>query len=125
MIIGIGTDIVEIDRIREAYERHGEGLLKRICTPAEIAVVNDHRDPIPHLAGRWAAKEAVAKALGTGFGADCAWTDVEILRNPQGAPVVALHASGRETADKLGIKRVHVSISHERSMAVAFAICET
>ena len=125
MILGIGTDIAEIERIRDAMDRSGERLLARILTANEQELLEGVADPAVTVAGRWAAKEAVAKALGTGFGRDCSWLDVEILRNPQGAPVVVLHGMGAETAEKLGIARIHVSISHEQNYAVAFAVAES
>ena len=125
MIVGIGTDITEIERIREALDRSGDRLLARVLTKQELKLLEGMADPVITVAGRWAAKEAVAKALGTGFGAECTWQDVEILRNPQGAPFVTLHGLGAQTAANLGIARIHVSISHERSYAIAYAVAES
>lgn len=124
MIVGIGTDLVALDRIRRVLARHGEAFLARTLTPAEQALARDRRDPVPFVAGRWAAKEAVAKALGTGFGRECGLLDLEVLNDPAGRPVLALHGAAAATAARRGIVRVHLSLSHEQSHAVAFAVAE-
>jgi holo-[acyl-carrier protein] synthase len=123
-IVGIGTDIVECLRIAQMIERHGELFITRVYTDAEIAYCSSRKAANQHYAGRWAAKEAVLKALGTGWRRGISWRDVEIRTNRQGRPQVALHGGARDAGEKSGIRHVHVSISHCRSHAVAYAIAE-
>ena len=115
---GIGTDIVEVERVRQAVAKSGRRLLDRLFTPGEQALCGARRDPYPCYAGRFAAKEAVLKALGTGL-AGCRWTDVQIERDPAGRPVVRLSGPAAVLA---GDARVLVSISHDRERALAFAL---
>ena len=124
MIFGIGTDIVETKRIADAIDRHGKHFTDYILSEREQKDAERHSDKIQFTASRWAAKEAVAKALGCGFGAQCALHDIEILHSPSGAPLVSLSGKGLETMKSLGISRILISISHEHSCAVAFAITE-
>jgi holo-[acyl-carrier protein] synthase len=84
MIIGLGTDIVEVGRIASAYAKFGESFLNRVLLPNEIAYCLAHKDPTPYLAARFAAKEAMAKAFGTGIGAELGWHDMEIVREASG-----------------------------------------
>jgi len=125
MIAGVGTDIVETDRMRELLKRHGEAFMRRILTDAEIKEASSRRDPVPFISGRWAAKEAISKALGCGIGQHCAWTDLEITPDGKGKPEAVLSGSAKETADGLGVKKVMLSISHERGHAVATALLES
>lgn len=120
-IIGIGVDMVDIERFRLSYERFGERLLARLFTSAEIECCLRRNDFMPCLAVRFAAKEAVAKSLGTGF-RGFGPRDVEVRKNGQGAPRVVLHGKARELAGHLGITAVYLSLSHEGDRAVAFAI---
>ncbi len=120
MIIGTGIDIIEISRIDNSIQRFGKDFLDRIYTPAEQKQ-NAERT---YYAGRWAAKEAISKALGSGIGKDCSWLDIEILNSANGAPSVTLANAALDRLKKLGGKTVHISISHERSNAVAMAIIE-
>lgn len=122
MILGLGTDIVDVDRIAKMIADHGDHFLERTFTAAEIQHCQPRREAAQHFAGRWAAKEAVMKALGTGFTKDVGWTDIEILVRPSGQPYVTLHGSARKYANSLGIGELMVSISHTRSMATATAI---
>ena len=124
MIAGIGTDVIETERMRSAIRRYGDRFLSHVFTPAEIAEapVGPARDA--YFAARWAAKEAVSKALGTGIGTDCAWTDVTVRRGPAGEPLVDLSGAARCTARRRGIDRIHVSLSHERNLAAAMAVAE-
>lgn len=124
MILGIGTDILETERMRDAIRRHGERFLNHVFAPDEIgrAPVGAARDA--YFAARWAAKEAVAKALGTGIGSDCAWTDVTVGRGPAGQPFVDLSGTALNTARRRGIQTIHISLSHERNFATAMAIAE-
>ena len=121
MIFGIGTDVLEISRIKSAVERNGERFLNRVFTPAEQAYCLIQRDPYPGLAARFAAKEAVVKALGTGF-RGLSWTDVEVNKHSGGAPGVVLHGAACRFAQDQGITEIKLSISHSRQMAVAFAV---
>ena len=122
MIIGIGTDIVEIDRIRSMLERHGAHFSHRCFTPAELEWADRQRDSAVRIAGRWAAKEAVVKALGTGFIEGMTFHDIEILPLHTGQPTVKLTGRAAEIASQLGILRVHITISHARNYATATAI---
>ncbi|GAB6179636.1 holo-[acyl-carrier-protein] synthase [Desulfotomaculum defluvii] len=115
---GIGTDIIEIERIELAVSRSGQQFLDRVFTPAE----QEHcQGKIHSLAGRFAAKEAILKALGTGL-REMRWTNIEILPNYLGKPEVKFSGPALEIAEKKGIHRVLVSISHDRGRAVAFAV---
>lgn len=118
MTLRTGVDLLEISRLDEAVERHGERFLARIYTPAERELCAGNP---ASLAARFAAKEAVAKALGSGLGA-VAWTDIEILRATTGAPVLHLHGNARTLADKLGLTEWSISLSHEREYAIALAV---
>lgn len=125
MIAGLGTDIVEIDRLRKALQRHPDAFAARAFTPAERQKAEGQRNPEPYLAGRWAAKEAIAKALGVGFGAHCRWQDLEITNDDQGKPEVEVTGDTLAYMQQRGIDRLHLSISHEHHYAVATAIAET
>ncbi len=120
--LGLGVDIVEIARLTLAIERQGQAFLDRCFLPAEQDYCNTHREPARSYAARFAAKEAVAKALGTGFGAQLGWCDVEVRRKPSGEPFIVLHGTGAETAKLLGITTLLVSLSHSEHYAVANAI---
>jgi holo-[acyl-carrier protein] synthase len=120
-IFGIGVDLVEIPRLRDSIARHGPRFYQRICTESELAYCLQQRDPVPCIAARFAAKEAVAKALGTGLGAHCGWMDIEIRRKATGEPFVVLHGAAAETARRLQVGQVLLSLSHTDSHAIAFA----
>jgi holo-[acyl-carrier protein] synthase len=122
MIHGLGTDIVEITRIREMIERHGEFFLERCFTPKEIAWAQKYKDNASRFAGRWAAKEAVVKALGTGFVRGVTFHDIEILPLHTGQPTVQLTGGAQKMATQLGISEIKISISHSEDYAVATAI---
>ena len=122
MIIGIGTDIVEISRIRDMIERHGDHFVDRTFCTDEIAYCNRFRDPAARFAGRWAAKEAVVKVLGTGFVKGIGFHDVCVVPEDSGRPQVILTGGAQEEASKLGIGSVMISISHCREHATATAI---
>jgi holo-[acyl-carrier protein] synthase len=121
-VLGLGVDIIEVARIRTAIERHGDRFHQRICTASEATYCLGMRDPAPFFAARFAAKEAVSKALGTGIGAQCGWLDIEVRRKASGEPFVILHGAGAETAKRLGIGRVLLTLSHTENYAVAHAI---
>ncbi len=122
MIVGVGTDISEVARIRIAMEKDQERFLRRILTDSEYETAKGKNFSPEHIAGRWACKESVAKALGSGIGSGCHWHDVEIYYGETGAPEVNLSGMAEQTARRMDICRVKVSISHEKNYAVAFAV---
>src|SRR5580698_6130428 len=109
MILGTGIDIIEVARIASSYEKFGERFLNRILLPDEIAYCLTHRRPAPFLAARFAAKEAISKAFGTGIGAQLGWHHMEIRRKESGEPFVVLHGQGRELLEARAAKKVHIS----------------
>ena len=124
MILGTGIDIIEVSRIAASFEKFGERFVNRILTPDEIKYSLGHRQPAPFLAVRFAAKEAVSKAFGTGIGAELGWQDIEIRRKESGEPYVVLHGKGKELFDTRGATKLHVSLSHTQHYAAATAILE-
>ena len=116
---GLGNDIIEIERVRQSIERHGQHFLNRLFTQKEQDYCYKFKDPVPHFAGRFAAKEAVAKALGTGFGADLAWHDFEVLGDELGKPEVHFTEAAKK---KFGAPHILISISHASSHATAVAL---
>ena len=116
-ILGIGTDITECLRIARMIERHGELFISRVYTSEEIRYCQSRRQATQHFTGRWAAKEAILKALGTGWRRGISWLDVEIRNEPGGKPVVALRGGLRDLVQQLGVVELLVSISHCRSHA--------
>ncbi len=119
MIQGLGTDIIEIDRMRGSIERHGLHFLNRLFSQKEQDYCYKFQDPAPHFAGRFSAKEAIAKALGTGFGAQLSWHDIEIINDELGKPVVHLSALLKA---KHNNPKILLSISHCTNYATATAI---
>jgi holo-[acyl-carrier protein] synthase len=125
VILGTGIDIIEVARIAASFEKFGERFVKRILLPDEIAYSLSHRNPAPFLAARFAAKEAVSKAFGTGIGAQLGWQNIEIRRHESGEPFVVLHGKGQELFATRGAKKMHVSLSHTANYAAATAILES
>ena len=121
-VFGIGIDLVETERIAEVLERHGERFLEKILTPEERSYCQRQADPLPHVAARFAVKEAVAKAFGTGIGADLGWLDMDVTRDESGAPRLTLSGAGADFARRMGIVEVKISLSHVKSCAVAQAM---
>jgi holo-[acyl-carrier protein] synthase len=121
-LIGHGIDMIEVERIRDAIERHGERFLRRIYTAGEQAQAGDGPLRVQFFAGRFAAKEAVMKALGTGWAGGVAWTDIDVRRLPSGKPELALSGTCREIADGLGIHGWELSITHTGTHAAASAV---
>ena len=121
MIIGIGTDIVQIERIKHAFERQGERFAQRILCASELCLFHEKGQSIPYLAKRFAAKEAASKALGTGIGA-VSWQDMEISNDSKGAPVLKLMGAAKENMAALGASQVSISLSDEQDYAVAFVV---
>lgn len=124
MIVSIGIDIVEVDRIKATIGRLGQPFIDRVFTPAEIEYCDGRASRFVHYAGRFAAKEAAMKALGTGWGEGVAWREVEILPSESGAPQLVLHGAALERFAKLGAQRSLVSISHTDVHAVAQVVLE-
>lgn len=122
MILGTGIDIIEVERIRESYGKFGDRFLNRILQPGEIEYCLGHTDPAPHLAARFAAKEAVSKAFGTGIGNQFGWHDAEVGKEKTGKPFVILHAKGKMLMEKKEGKEVQLSLSHTKVHAVAMAL---
>jgi holo-[acyl-carrier protein] synthase len=125
MIVGSGIDIVSLARIGSLYQRHGARFLDKFLTAREMAAVAALAHPVPRLAGRFAAKEAVMKALGTGWAHGVHFRQIEVLSAPSGQPTVMLSGAAAERCAALGGRVWHLSISHEQMMAVALAILET
>jgi holo-[acyl-carrier protein] synthase len=121
MTLGVGVDIVEVLRIAKMIERHGDMFLNRVFTPQEVAYCSARKAATQHYAGRWAAKEAVLKALGAGWSQNLRWQEIELLNEPAGRPLVRLSGGARLVADRLGVGEVLVSVSHCRTHAVAYA----
>ena len=124
MILGIGIDIIEVARIQASYERFGDRFLKRILHPNEIGYCLSHKIPGPFLAARFAAKEAISKAFGTGIGAELGWQDMEVGRKPSGEPFVILHQAGLRLLQQRQARAVLISLSHTQQHATAVAILE-
>ena len=121
-VIGLGTDIIECLRIAKMIEKHGELFLKRVYTEHEVGYCSSRKAANQHYAGRWAAKEAVLKAMGTGWSRGIRWRDIEVKVEMSGKPNVYLHGTAKEICDELGIADIMISISHCRSHATATAI---
>ena len=124
MIVGIGVDVVDISRVGRVIERQTERFVNRVFTPAEQEYCRQHRNPAPHYAARFAAKEAAFKALGTGWARGVTWLDVEVRRRSNEAPTLELHGEARRYGDTLGVRATHVSLSHSDAVAVAMVVFE-
>ena len=121
-IVGIGTDIVECLRIGRMIERHGTLFLSRVYTDREIRYCQARKRATEHFAGRWAAKEAILKCLGTGWSRGLSWTDLEIRNDPNGKPLVLVCGGAKDHVQRLHISDILVSISHCRAYATAYAM---
>ncbi|HVK98407.1 MAG TPA: holo-ACP synthase [Dongiaceae bacterium] len=126
MIVGIGTDIIEVARMADSFARMGESFPRRLLTEAEFAEFQQRSDinKPSFLAKRFAAKEAAVKALGTGFADGITWKHVNIHNDAKGAPIMTLTGKALEYANTLGVTRVHLSLSDEKQHAVAFVVLE-
>ncbi len=120
-----GIDLVETARIADAIKRLGEAFLKRVFTSEERAYCESHANSAGSYAARWAAKEAVAKALGTGIGADASLVEIEVVRADNGQPLIKLHGTAAALAVRLGVKEVRISLTHTEHYAAAFAVITT
>jgi holo-[acyl-carrier protein] synthase len=121
-IVAHGIDLVDFPRIEQMVKQHGEHFLNKVFTDAEQAYAQTKRDGTEKLAGRFAAKEAVLKLMGTGWRGKIAWTDIEVTNNPSGQPEVTLTGQVKKIADKLGIKHISISITHTANFAIASAV---
>ncbi len=124
MILGIGIDIIEVARIAASLEKFGHRFGKRILSPDEIAYCLAHRHPAPFVAARFAAKEAISKAFGTGIGVQLGWQDMEIAHRESGEPYVILHGKGKNLFESRRAKNLFVSISHTEAYAAVTAVLE-
>ena len=124
MIVGLGLDIAEVGRVKAAIERHGEVFLRRIYTAREREYCERFKNKFERYAGRFAAKEAAMKALGTGWSRGVRWVDVEVVREKGGRPTMALSGEAERVAERLGVKRIALSITHTGEQALAQVIFE-
>lgn len=122
MIFGIGTDVVRIDRVGETYERFGQRFVEHLLMPEELALFDGHQRPVRFLAMRFAAKEAITKALGTGFAHGVWIRDIGFMPDRRGRPEVLFSARGRKVADRFGVGEGHVSLSDEAGLVFAVAV---
>jgi holo-[acyl-carrier protein] synthase len=125
MIVGTGIDIAEVDRIANSIERFGRRFLERVFTPDEIRYCESKANKAERYAGRFAAKEAAMKAIGTGWNHGVGWRDVEVLRSPGSRPTMVFHNKAGEFFRKLGAVRAHLSITHTKETAMAQVILES
>ena len=124
MILGVGIDIIEVARVQASHKRFGERFLNRLLLPDEITYCLSHKNPAPFIAARFAAKEAISKAFGTGIGAQLGWRDMEIRKKESGEPFVVLHGKGKKLFKSCRAKRLLVSLSHTANYAAATAVLE-
>ena len=121
LVLGLGCDVIEVDRVRRAVERQGERFLARVFTDEERAYCQSRPHPFPHYAARFAAKEAVSKCFTTGIGAELSWKSVSICHGPRGEPLVRLDDQGTNLLREVGGSEVRVSLSHTEGVAMAVA----
>ena len=124
MILGVGIDIIEVARIEASYKRFGDRFVNRVLLPDEIRYCLSHKSPGPFLAARFAAKEAVSKAFGTGIGAQLGWHDMEVCKKESGEPFVVLHGKGEALLKARRARAALLSLSHTANYAAAVAVLE-
>jgi len=124
VIVGLGLDIAEVDRMEAAIGRHGAPFLERLFTPQEVAYCESHKNRFERYAARFAAKEAAMKALGTGWHGGVRWRDIEVTNEASGRPTLHLEGVAAEFADRLGVKTISLSITHSGNLALAQVIFE-
>ncbi len=124
MIVGLGLDIAEVDRIEAAIGRHGTPFVERLFTPAEVSYCEQHKNRFERYAARFAAKEAAMKALGTGWRHGIRWRDIEVANEPGGKPTLRLAGVAAEFAARLGVKSISLSLTHSGNLALAQVIFE-
>jgi holo-[acyl-carrier protein] synthase len=125
MIVGLGLDIAEIDRMAAAIDRHGAPIIERLYTPREVAYCESHKNRYERYAGRFAAKEAAMKALGTGWSRGVRWRDIEVTRETSGKPTLNLAGVALEIAGRMGVKNISLTITHSGNLALAQVIFES
>jgi holo-[acyl-carrier protein] synthase len=124
LIVGLGVDIAEVRRVQAAIERRGAPFLRRVFTPREIEYCERFKNKFERYAGRFAAKEATMKALGTGWSHGVRWVDIEVVREQSGRPTIVLYGNAGEIAERLGVKHIALSITHTENEALAQVIFE-
>lgn len=124
MILGTGVDLAEVGRIQASIERYGERFTRRVFTEREIAYAERKANKYERYAARFAAKEAGMKALGTGWSGGITWKDLEVTNLSSGRPTLALHGVARDVADRLGVKTIHLSLTHSSAEAMAWVVLE-
>jgi holo-[acyl-carrier protein] synthase len=124
MIYGTGIDIIEIKRIKNSLEKFSPRFEDKVFTNTEIDYCKSQADPGKHFAARFAVKEAVSKSLGTGISGDVGFKDIEVINQPSGKPIIKMTGRGKKLFEKLNLKSIHISISHDRHYAIAHAIAE-
>ena len=125
MIVGLGVDLIEIERVKLAHLKHGERFIKRLFTPGEASYCLKKKDPYPSLAGRFAAKEAAIKAFSHGFGGRWKWTHIEVTKEVSGKPCLKLHGIMEKLRLDRKIDRVHLTIAHSKRDATASVLLES
>ena len=124
MIYGTGIDIIEIERIKKSLEKYSSRFENKVFTDKEIDYCQSQADPAKHFAARFAVKEAVSKSLGTGISKDVGFKDIEVVNQVSGKPLVIMNGQGKKLFEKLNLKFIHISISHDKHYAIAHAIAE-
>ena len=124
MIVGTGIDIIEIDRIKNSIQKYSDRFKKKIFTQKEIDYCDSQAEPAKHFAARFSVKEAVLKCFGTGMSGGILWKDIEVDKLESGQPILNLYGKGEKIFDQLNLKHIHISITHDKSYAVAHAIAE-
>lgn len=124
MIKGVGADLIRVARLEKAVRRSGQRFLERVFASEELQYCQGKKNPFPHLAVRFAAKEAILKALGTGWGLGLGWKEVLIYHDEEGRPRVRLEGKAQERAQKMGVADILISLSHEGDYALAFAVAQ-
>lgn len=124
MVLGLGTDLIEIERIKQSLERFGERFMQKVFTPGEIAYCRQKKHAVESFAARFAAKEAGAKALGTGISRGIGWQDIEVRRAPGERPTLHLHGRAAERAAAMGVRHLQLSLTHSREIAMAVVVAE-
>jgi len=124
MIVGTGIDIIEVDRIKNSIQKYSDRFKKKIFTQKEIDYCDSQAEPAKHFAARFSVKEAVLKCFGTGMSGGILWKDIEVDKLESGQPILNLYGKGEKIFDQLNLKQIHISITHDKSYAVAHAIAE-
>lgn len=124
MIVGLGIDLVDAHRIENAWKRFGRRFLDRVLLPDEAAYCLSHKNPVPYIAARFAAKEAISKAFGSGIGVSLGWHDMEVRHMESGAPYVVMHGKGQDLFTRLNANVLHLSLTHTATNSAAVAILE-